>query len=74
MSSGIDAFNNARFPEAVQSFEHAVQLDPKSTDALEALAVAYLGPYNPPGNSIESPFRKNAEETFLKSCGNRSLG
>src|SRR5882724_9590396 len=63
MAKGIEAFRHAYFAESVQSFEHAVALDPKSSLAHISLALAYLQAYIAGAESPEdSAVARNAEE------------
>jgi hypothetical protein len=47
INEGVNAFKNAQFPEAVEHFKTAVQLEPDFNDARLYLAVAYMQQYVP---------------------------
>ncbi len=52
LNKGVQAFKNAKYPEAVERFKTAVQLDPTFLNARLYLATAYMSQYIP---GAESP-------------------
>lgn len=47
MNKGVQAYRNARWPEAVEHFKAAVQLDPQNVNGKLYLATAYMTQYVP---------------------------
>src|ERR1700678_4659373 len=47
INKGVSAFKSAQFPEAVEHFKTAVELEPDFTSARLYLAVAYMQQYVP---------------------------
>src|SRR5260370_17438003 len=45
LKRGVQAFTNAKYPEAVAYFQKAVQIDPTYTTTHEYLAIAYMRQY-----------------------------
>jgi tetratricopeptide (TPR) repeat protein len=54
LKRGVQAFTNAKYPEAVAYFQKAVQLDPSYTTTHEYLAIAYMSQYIPGAESEEN--------------------
>src|SRR5271157_5926569 len=67
LNKGVAAFKNAQYPEAVEHFKTAVDLDPNFPTARLYLATAYMQQYIP---GAESPENKQmadaAHDQFLK--------
>ena len=68
MAKGIEAFRHAHFAESVQSFEHAVALDPKSSLAHVSLALTYLMAYIPGAESAENHATARNAEEYLREA------
>lgn len=67
LNKGVAAFKNARYPDAVQFFTKAVELDPTFATARLYLATAYMNQYIPGADSPENvEMSKNALENFQK--------
>ena len=67
LNDGVGAFKNARYPEAVASFQKAVEADPSSVPAHLYLGTAYMQQYIPGAESKENlEMNKLAKENFLK--------
>lgn len=67
LNRGIQAFKNAQYPEAVERFKTAVELDPLFPTARLYLATAYMSQYVPGAESPENlQMAKAAKENFLK--------
>ena len=67
LNKGVAAFKNARYPDAVQFFTKAVDLDPTFATARLYLATAYMNQYIPGADSPENvEMAKNALENFQK--------
>lgn len=54
LNKGVQAFKNAQYPEAVEHFKKAVDLDPSFATARLYLATAYMQQYIPGANSPEN--------------------
>jgi len=54
LNKGVQAFKNAQYPEAVESFKRAVELDPGFSAARLYLATAYMQQYIPGADSPEN--------------------
>jgi len=54
LNKGVQAFKNAKYPEAVELFKNAVELDPTFTTARLYLAMAYMSQYIPGADSPEN--------------------
>jgi tetratricopeptide (TPR) repeat protein len=54
LNKGVQAFKNAQYPEAVEHFKVAVQLDPTFATARLYLATAYMQQYIPGAESPEN--------------------
>jgi len=67
LNKGVQAFKGAQYPQAVEFFKTAVDLDPTFVTARQYLAVAYMQQYIP---GAESPENKQmwqaAHDNFLK--------
>lgn len=62
LNKGVQAFTNAQYPEAVERFKTAVELDPNFPTARLYLATAYMQQYVPGADSPEN--NRMAEEAF----------
>jgi Tfp pilus assembly protein PilF len=54
LNKGVQAFKNAQYPEAVENFKRAVELDPNFSTARLYLATAYMQQYIPGAESPEN--------------------
>jgi Tfp pilus assembly protein PilF len=67
LNKGVQAFKNAQYPQAVEFFKTAVELDPTFLTARQYLAVAYMQQYIP---GAESPDNKQmwqaAHDNFME--------
>ena len=54
LNKGVQAFTGAQYPEAVEHFKHAVELDPGFSAARLYLATAYMQQYIPGADSPEN--------------------
>ena len=54
LNKGVQAFKNAQYPEAVENFKRAVELDPGFATARLYLATAYMQQYIPGADSPEN--------------------
>jgi Tfp pilus assembly protein PilF len=54
LNKGVQAFTGAQYPEAVERFKHAVELDPGFSAARLYLATAYMQQYIPGADSPEN--------------------
>jgi len=61
-NKGVNAFKNAQFPQAVEHFKTAVELEPDFTAARLYLATAYMQQYVPGSEAPEN--MKNANEAL----------
>lgn len=59
LNKGVNAFKNANYPQAVECFKRAIQLDPNFLNARLYLASAYMSQYVPGAESEEN--KRNAE-------------
>jgi tetratricopeptide (TPR) repeat protein len=67
LNKGVQAFKNAQYPEAVEHFKQAVELDPSFPVARLYLATAYMQQYIPGADSPENnQMADAAHEQFLK--------
>jgi len=67
LNKGVQAFKNAKYPEAVEFFKQAIDLDPTYPTARLYLATAYMSQYIPGAESPENlAYAKNAAENFEK--------
>ena len=67
LNKGVQAFKNAKHPEAVRHFENAINLDPTFPTARLYLATAYMAQWIPGAESPENvQYAKNANDQFLK--------
>jgi tetratricopeptide (TPR) repeat protein len=65
VNRGVQAFKNARYPEAVANFQKAVDLDPSFTTARLYLATAWMQQYIPGVESAENAAAfRHAESEF----------
>lgn len=65
LNKGVGAFKNAQYPEAVEHFKKAVDLDPTFATARLYLATAYMQQWIPGAESPENNnMAKAAENTF----------
>ncbi len=66
LNKGVQAFKSAKYPEAVERFKEAVQLDPTFNTARLYLATAYMSQYIPGAQSPENlQMSRAAKENFL---------
>jgi tetratricopeptide (TPR) repeat protein len=67
LNKGVAAFKNAKYPDAVEFFGRAVDLDPTFATARLYLASAYMNQYIPGAESPENvAMAKNAMDNFQK--------
>jgi len=67
LNKGVGAFKNAKYPEAVEYFTRAVDLDPTFPEARLYLATAYFSQYIPGAESPENmEFARKANEEYMK--------
>ncbi|MGA2269660.1 MAG: tetratricopeptide repeat protein [Bryobacteraceae bacterium] len=67
LNQGVQAFKNAQYPEAVEHFKTAVELDPNFPTARLYLATAYMQQYIPGAESPENEqMAKAAYDQFMK--------
>jgi tetratricopeptide (TPR) repeat protein len=67
LNKGTQAFRNAQYPEAVEHFKQAVELDPTFPVARLYLATAYMQQYIPGAESAENDkMAKAAYDTFTE--------
>ncbi len=67
LNRGVQAYKNAQYPQAVENFKMAVQLDPNFPTARLYLATAYMSQYIPGADSPENmQMAQAAHEQFQK--------
>ena len=67
LNQGVQAFRNARYPEAVEAFQKAVAAEPSLAAAHLYLATAYMQQFIPGAESAENAaLARNATDEFLK--------
>jgi Tfp pilus assembly protein PilF len=67
LNKGVQAFKSAKFPEAVEFFKVATDLDPDFPTARLYLATAYMSQYIPGAESPENlAMAKSAHDEFMK--------
>jgi len=67
INQGIASYKNARYGEAVDHFEKAIQLDPSNPTPRMYLATAYMVQWIPGAESPENvEYARKAKEEFLK--------
>jgi tetratricopeptide (TPR) repeat protein len=67
LNKGVQAFTNAQYPEAVERFKTACELDPGFAAARLYLATAYMQQYIPGAMSPENDrMARAAEDNFMK--------
>jgi tetratricopeptide (TPR) repeat protein len=67
LNKGVQAFTNAQYPEAVERFKTACELDPGFAAARLYLATAYMQQYIPGADSPENnKMAQAAQDNFLK--------
>ncbi len=67
LNKGVQAFKNAQYAEAVESFKKAVELDPNFPTARLYLATAYMQQYIPGAESPENnQMAQAAHDQFMK--------
>jgi tetratricopeptide (TPR) repeat protein len=67
LNQGVQEYRNARYPQAVERFKRAIELDPTFPTARLYLATAYMMQYIPGAESPENlQMAQAAHETFLK--------
>ena len=66
LNKGVQSFKNSQFPQAVEHFKTAVELDPNFAAARLYLATAYMQQYIPGAESEENTrMAKAAEDEFM---------
>jgi tetratricopeptide (TPR) repeat protein len=67
INQGIASYRNAKYGDAVDHFEKAIQLDPNNTNPRMYLATAYMVQWIPGAESPENlEYARKAKEEFLK--------
>src|SRR5579872_4055514 len=67
LNQGVQAFKSAQYPEAVEHFKTAVELDPSFPVARLYLATAYMQQYIPGADSPENnQMAQAAHDQFMK--------
>ena len=66
LNKGVTAFKNAQYPEAVEHFKQAVELDPNFPTARLYLATAYMQQYIPGAESDDNKKMADAAESTFK--------
>ncbi len=67
LNKGVQAFKGSKFPQAVEHFKEAVELDPTFNTARLYLATAYMSQYIPGADSEENVKNAQAaEQEFLE--------
>ncbi|MCL5744531.1 MAG: tetratricopeptide repeat protein [Acidobacteria bacterium] len=67
LNKGVQAYKNAQYPQAVENFKTAVQLDPNFPTARLYLATAYMSQYIPGADSPENvQMAQAAHDQFTK--------
>ncbi len=67
INKGIQSYKGARYPEAVEFFKEALQLDPTNVNGRLYLATAYMSQYIPGAESPDNmQLAKQAKEEFMK--------
>jgi Tfp pilus assembly protein PilF len=67
LNKGVQAFTNAQYPEAVERFKTACELDPGFAAARLYLATAYMQQYIPGADSPENnKMAQAAQDNFMK--------
>jgi tetratricopeptide (TPR) repeat protein len=67
LNKGVGAFKNAKYPEAVEYFQRAVDMDPTFPQARLYLATAYFSQYIPGAESPENlEFARKAQDEYQK--------
>ena len=67
LNKGVQAFTNAQYPEAVERFKTACELDPGFAAARLYLATAYMQQYIPGAESPENnKMAQAAQDNFMK--------
>jgi tetratricopeptide (TPR) repeat protein len=67
LNKGVQAFKNAQYADAVESFKRAVELDPNFPTARLYLATAYMQQYIPGADSPENnQMAQAAHDQFMK--------
>jgi tetratricopeptide (TPR) repeat protein len=64
INKGVNAFKNAQFPQAVEHFKTAVELEPQLTAARLYLATAYMQQYVPGSEAPEN--MQNADQALAQ--------
>lgn len=67
LNKGVQAYKNAQYPDAVEQFKAAVELDPEFATARLYLATAYMSQYIPGADSPDNNrMAQIAHEEFLR--------
>ena len=72
LNKGVNAFKNAQYPEAVEHFKQAVELDPTYSTARLYLATSYMQQYIPGAESDENKKMGDAAENTFKDVLNEN--
>src|SRR4029077_3192382 len=69
LNKGVQAFTGAQYPEAVERFKHAVELDPGFSAARLYMAPAYMqqyipGPASPENNKMPVAAFENSKKVL----------
>src|SRR2546426_3380571 len=67
LNKGVQAYKNAKYPEAVAFFQKAVELDPTFKTTHLYLATAYMSQYIPGAESPENVRMADRKSTRLNS-------
>jgi tetratricopeptide (TPR) repeat protein len=74
LNKGVAAFSNAQYPEAVDHFKQAIELDPEFVTARLYLATAYMSQYIPGAESPENVKMADTAMAEFESVLERSPG
>src|SRR5579862_2022965 len=67
LNKGVQAFKNAQYPQAVERFKTAVELDPTFATARLYLATAYMQQYIPGADSPDNmKMASAAQDQFME--------
>ena len=73
LNKGVQAYKSAQYPQAVEHFKTAVELDPKFDTARLYLATAYMMQYVPGAESPENMQMANAAQDQFQKVLDRQL-
>ena len=71
LNKGVQAFKNAQYPQAVDHFKTAVELDPNFPTARLYLATAYMQQYIPGADSADNMQMANAAQSQFQEVLNK---